>query len=114
MLIDAEPDSGLKMTDFIHDLLMTRQNLRGIEDCTGSMGGGLDFRISCRPRPPFVDEGAYFIPVGVPASRKCLADTCLAVADPNRFLFAYCRGELLEAAMFLGDDEVSWHYSSSS
>ncbi|CDZ90121.1 hypothetical protein RHRU231_620012 [Rhodococcus ruber] len=102
------------MLDLGHELFMPGQDFGGVEHCAGPVCCGVVLRVVFGAGTPFVDVCAQGVPVGVAACREGLADASIAVADADRVFFAHGVRELSKAAVFLGDDEVLGHHSSSS
>ncbi|AJK70085.1 hypothetical protein B840_12585 (plasmid) [Corynebacterium marinum DSM 44953] len=52
--------------------------------------------------------------MGVPSGGLCFADSCLAVADADGGVFSDGVGELDEATVLFGDNEIAAHGDRSS
>ena len=70
---------------------MLGEDLGGVEDGAGTVGGRVVLQVGIAAWSPVVDEGFEGVPVGVPAGGLRLTDPGLAVADADGLFLRVCR-----------------------
>jgi hypothetical protein len=114
VFVCADPEPDLQVLDVVHEVLWSGEYLGGVKDSAGAVGQCVVFGVMVTSRAPFCDVRLEGVPAGVAARGLGFAYSGVPVADPDGLLFADGVGELGEAAVLLGDDEVFVHGSSSS
>ena len=114
MLHDADVEFAPVKFDVTDQRPVLRLHLRGVEHGARPMSRRVDGQVRFTAWTPVVNERAQSIPVGIASGGLCFADSCITVADADGGVFADRVGELDEAAVLFGDDEVAVHGDRSS
>ena len=114
VLVHADRYAGADVLEVGVDLFGRGEYGRGVEDAACPGECCIDLVVRVVAGTPLFQEVLCLVPVGVAPGGEGLADSGLAVADPDGVLPAHRVGELDEpAVLFRGNEALCCHWSSS-